>query len=301
MNRPDSPRAVRDLRWLLGAAPLLDEDAPGHQGCWRSEEIDLVAHADWFAALEAGGEALDADPALPRGLGHYAEELVAAFLRHALPRSSLKVGVPVRRAGGGATSGEFDFLAIDPDGAAFHLEMACKFYLARGADPSLVDFIGTNPHDRLDAKRDKLLGDQRAIAASDEGRRVLARLGVTGTLRSRALLCGRLFYPVGVWPPPRVPAGIAPDHPHGWWTVAGEPVLPPAIDRDERWLLVGKREWMAPTWRPNGASDLLRRDEVGASIASRRSPRTLVQCIPAGAGTLHEVSRGMVVDRPPGG
>jgi len=252
---------VRALAWLLDSPDLLDVDAPQWQGHIATlatlPRHDPALLNGWLACLEQEPARLHAAVNNQPGnrLGRYAEKLMAFYFRHLGILAGH--GVQVQSAKNG-TVGEFDFLLSD-NNALRHWEFATKFYLLASDR-----FVGPNLADTLDAKMQKILGQQLALAQHPAAQIHLPQ--PVGT--AQALIKGWLFYGEPDQYKQAVHAsGLTADHCRGFWCslnawskVTGQLyVILPRL----RWLAPAKvpldqalgREAMAEAMRQHFAQD----------------------------------------------
>jgi uncharacterized protein len=157
---------VRSLAWILTSPGMLAKES----ALWKQQIAyialpEKIALSAWLTELDQHPAELYEALALHkhRRLGHYAENLLAFYLRHqgVLYAHGLQVHVE-----GCSTLGEFDFLLHLPDGL-HHWEIATKFYLfEEGEDrvhqADLFDYLGPNLADTLGKKMDKIFRRRRA-------------------------------------------------------------------------------------------------------------------------------------------
>lgn len=231
--------AVRDLAWTLLAPPLLrrtpePQRHPLAASRWRQEPERLAA---WLREQERQPQHLAAWLAQwPRQrLGLYYEHLWQFALEQAPDVRLIAANLPVRD--GGHTLGELDLLLRDDDGI-HHLELAIKLYLGPQSGPG--DWLGPGGQDRLSRKLEHLCRHQLPLAATREGRQVLAAHGAESAV-SALWLSGYLFHP---WPGP---AACPPTSSHGICVAAGSASA------------TGRRTWPAwPDRRPGSIGCICR-------------------------------------------
>ena len=232
---------VRSLAWMLTAPSLLAKNSI----VWHHQIANLVLPEKsklraWLLALDRQPTELHEALALHkyRRLGHYAENLLAFYLKHAglLYLHGLQV-----HEDNFSTIGEFDFLLHEPDGL-LHWEIATKFYLFEPGDEltheaDLADFLGPNLADTLAAKMNKIFHQQLVLSHHIAAQKLLPKR-VTA---AKALIKGWLFY--REQHQAQLPIeGIAEDHCHGyWWTLED-------IDRltIPYFLILERLQWLAP-------------------------------------------------------
>ncbi|KSF82311.1 DUF1853 family protein [Pseudomonas paraeruginosa] len=273
--------AVRDLAWTLLAPPLLRETPapqrhPLSASRWHQEPERLAA---WLREQERQPQHLAAWLAQwPRQrLGLYYEHLWQFALEQAPDVRLIAANLPVRD--GGHTLGELDLLLRDDDGI-HHLELAIKLYLGPQAGPG--DWLGPGGQDRLSRKLEHLCRHQLPLAATREGRQVLAAHGAESAA-SALWLSGYLFHP---WPGPgSLPAEIEPRHLRGRWlrqrdwraylASLGEPAAA------QRWLHLPRAHWLAPALRPQDPLDPPRAgSDWDTAFADEPRPQMLVRVVP---------------------
>jgi len=272
--------AERDLIGALRGQALLAEFPDPIAGLTRLEGP--------FPRLD---EFLAAEVKAPR-LGNYFEALIKYALVQLLGMKRVHSNVPIPGETG-QTLGEMDFVY-----EGVHLEVATKFYLywnPEGGPPETRHFLGTMVRDRLDLKLEKLKSRQLTITQRPEARAVLERLAF-GEVSSRALVRGRLFYPLaaGDWRTHPSPPEVAAAHDRGWWCHARD-LDPVRFAPETRWQILPRLNWMAAEglWEPPTEGAWL---TTAALVAQpRERPRLVVELQPAGGGLYREVSRGMLV------
>lgn len=223
---------------------------------------DLPEAKVWEADLEAP---LAGDPLnFEQKLGHLYEDAMERLIRKSDEWELLARNVQVSGADG-RTLGEFDFLLRDVrSGAAVHLELAVKFYLAYVDAAGVERFPGPDPRDNWLVKLDRMRTRQLKLWESEAGRRLLSeRFGI-----ERMVVRQRVY-------------GIIFDH-----ISVSEPSDPPSISptaRRARWLYVMdwdryfldlRRVVIVPKylWPVRLDGEILRRmEEVDVSELKRRA------------------------------
>jgi hypothetical protein len=293
---------VRALAWLLDAPDLLDAHAPRWEGKIACLEIDRERVATWMIALDSSPAALHAflNMSSVTRLGRYAEKLMAFYFGWCgtLVAHGLQV-----RAGSKETIGEFDFL-LQEGTALIHLEFATKFYLfetggeeggenggeLRGDDPAQY-FVGPNLADTLDAKMDKILNRQLALARHPAALLALPQ----PVLRSQALVKGWLFYRED-HDLQEIAPGVAAAHCRGAWFSLAEFAGVVA----EGFMLLPRLAWLAPARVAADDPVDLVRDHAAmttwlqAHFAADAMP-VMVAMMVTEAGVAREVARCFVV------
>ena len=211
-NQLEHP-AVRQLAWAIGAPPIVER---GLNLDWVNAETSRQWLEEFWGELLA----LEVDPeplvtALSAAgplLGKRFEALLAWYFDRS-PNWTVHVanGVVER---GGQTQGEVDFIVESADGEIWHVEVACKFYLAvPGSRGAWSDWRGLRVEDTLERKAHKF---HRQLQ--------LRRSDWPVVDRKVAMLKGWLFYPFKELTKPHPPRGAAASAPSGWWLHADEVV-----------------------------------------------------------------------------
>lgn len=232
---------VRSLAWMLTSPSMLAKNSP----VWHHQIANLILPERsklraWLQALDQQPTQLHEALALHthRRLGHYAENLLAFYLKHAglLYLHGLQV-----HEDNFSTIGEFDFLLNEPDGL-LHWEIATKFYLFEQGDElthkaDLADYLGPNLADTLAAKMDKIFNRQLTLSHHLAAQKLLPKKVVA----AKALIKGWLFYREQRLSEIFID-GIAPDHCRGyWWTLKDiERLTIPYF------MILERLQWLAP-------------------------------------------------------
>lgn len=283
---------VRALAWILTSPGLLDSDSE----LWR----DHLARLEWSGKddLRLWLQQLDQQPAAlhqalavhkHRRLGHYAENLLAFYLRH---QGLLYAhGLQVHELG--TTVGEFDFL-LHHAKDLLHWEIATKFYLLEAGDvaehvPDLYDYLGPNLADTLGSKMEKIFHQQLALALHPQAQQLLPKKVVD----ARALVKGWLFYGQATMALPVI-AGISPEHCRAyWWTLDEvEKLAIPCA------LILARLAWLAPAQCYLDDDGLMSKEVLQEVLARHflndQSPVMLAIMSKHGS-LMQEFCRGMVV------
>lgn len=203
--------AVRQLAWAIGASPLIETGL-------KLDWIDAKTCRNWLEAfwdelliLEANPQPLEA--ALAEAgplLGKRFEALMAWYFHHSPTWTVLVANGVVERDG--KTQGEVDFIVESKDGEIWHVEVACKFYLAKpGSRGAWSDWRGLRVEDTLERKAQKFR------------KQLQLRHSLWPVAhRKVALLKGWLFYPFEELLRPHPPRGAGASAPSGWWMHAND-------------------------------------------------------------------------------
>ncbi len=276
---------VRALAWLLDGPDLLD---PGH-ALWEGKIATLgqigPATAIWLAALEEDPAPLEAALGVRSHarLGLYAEALMAFYFEQ--QRCLVAHGLQVR-ANLHQTLGEFDFL-LRSGATLWHWEFATKFYLLQdGPDDAIERLVGPGLTDTLGAKMRKIIGQQLLLGRHPAAQSLLPQ-ALAG---AQALVKGWLFYRDDVVP---AMAGIGAAHNHGFWC----PLEQAANLRGEHFVVLARRQWLAPVKAALGVEVLSRQELPGAlakCFATMAAP-VMVAAVREENGWILEQERGFVV------
>lgn len=120
-----------------------------------------------------------------RRLGHYFEQLWHYYWLHDPDTEVLAHSLQLIEAG--HTLGEVDFV-LSHQGKVYHIELACKFYLA-----SAGQWLGPNARDSWQRKRQQLLTKQLQHLRQPLGIKILKQQGLPAITTSLAICKGRLF------------------------------------------------------------------------------------------------------------
>lgn len=290
---------ARDLRWLLTSKPLLASDGrediimDGYSSArLQNLEHQLGAwnkHGRWLEHILKGDHPL---------LGRYVERLISWWIRMSKRYEERGSGLQVYQ--GKRTIGEMDFLVYDRRDDYFeHWEVAVKFYLGYGDRGKLANWIGPNPHDRLDRKYKKLMEHQLPLSGRRISRRILEQKGVDpARLRRRLLFKGHLFQPYDA-SDRNLPSEINPEMGLNWWCYAGELDNLLSNRSPAHWMAVERLDWMRPALikhdtQPEPSDSF--RDRIIRKVRERRYAELVVGLEPAreGKGWI-ETERGFVV------
>lgn len=287
---------VRDLAWCIGSPPLAGKLDDAH--IWPDDawcELQLAGFEKELDALDAGAcfTRSDFERSGDRRLGAWFEFLIAQWLERDDRYELVARNVAVRRdlpRGGCETLGELDLVVRNLEqNITEHWEVAVKFYLGVPGVKPAHQWVGPGQKDRLDLKLARVCDHQLPLSSTPGARALLKEKDVVID-RSRAVLKGRLFYPLA--PDIAPPASAAPGHLQGWWARTDDFANRFAQCR-WRWRQLSRLEWLAPVAATGSAeTDALSFDEFAASDGIRRPSRPrMVVALADG----NEVSRGFVV------
>lgn len=299
-------KAVQDLAWVM-YSPVLPAHADGLYApgtvtdawCHQTFEDNLP----WLRALDRDPGALHGwlKQRRSRLLGLYFEALVEFWLRH-LTQFDFK-GAHIQVGQQPHTIGEFDFLFFDRvRHRIVHWETAVKFFL-RYAENGGYAWLGPNPRDRLDRKLARMRDHQLRLGEREEARKLLVgALAINEPLLPEAYMKGYLFYPAdGDWRHPEpLPDGVSRGHLTGWWTHAGDRLIPAESARS-RWCVLERLQWLAPAYFPSRDAPYPLLDAatlntlLDTHFATERAPLLLSEVRLNDQGHWREVSRGFIV------
>jgi hypothetical protein len=293
---------VRSLVWMLTSPGLLEAHSP----LWKNQVArlalpdDMVLHT-WLAELDRQPEQLHAalDLARQRRLGHYAENLLAFYLRH--QGLLFAHGLQVHDTGG--TVGEFDFL-LEQAGGLLHWELATKFFLledSQGIDNDgcsdgftktmpaidLFDYLGPNLADTLGAKMAKIFDQQLALSQHPQARQLLSKVVVARA----ALVKGWLLYRQGKDEFATV-EGLAQDHCRGYWWTRDDIAAQAFADT----VILPRLQWLAPAQMPLDA--VMGPEALQAALTEhflRDKTPVMLAVMQRNGNVMQESCRGMVV------
>ena len=182
---------VRQLLWCITGAEL------AHMDTVESLNIPLDVHLkDWFMALDQQPTPLHLflEQTNNKRLGAYFECLWQFFLSHypdwQLNANNLQI-IEEKK-----TLGELDILAVDAQGAGYHLELAVKFYLQHPdhSGQESRHWLGPQSIDKLDKKLLTLRNKQFPILHHPRTQKALLELNIPLPTRQRLILKGYLFH-----------------------------------------------------------------------------------------------------------
>jgi len=285
---------VRDLAWVISSPSLISRDSGMVSDSWCGDtfETNLSALQRLDAAPIHLLNLLEKNQS-PR-LGRYFEVLVGYWLREISGHEVIAQNLTVSDAS--RSLGEFDLLFRDQTTCrVMHWELSVKFYLKFKGQ-----FIGPNPRDTFDKKINKVFGQQLRLSRLSEARSRLQSLIGDEPIYPKAFIRGRLFYPaLSDWRHPEIIDGISRNHERGWWCYHSELDRWSArCDREHRWLILGRMEWMSPVERgsPKGLLSSLALGVFVNDYFTRAYQALMVAELEFSDGAWVEVSRGVVVD-----
>ncbi|GAA4411470.1 hypothetical protein GCM10011450_28310 [Advenella faeciporci] len=326
-------QAWRDLYWLLHTQPLL---APGFSHAYPPARFPvhcLQSITQWMVHEHQHPLALTPHTQTHfRRLGLYAEHLLKLGLAHC---PDLKLLLhhhpihlePIAPEKGRKTLGEVDYIWQDrKTGTIHHWELAVKLYLflPRSEAPDLPGhestnnelhrYVGTQLHDTLYRKTQRLFGHQLQLSAHEH---ITAKLG-RQVNQSGVYLKGWLFYPLldqdwnsYLYPGTSTLECLNPEHNKGWWLRFSH-FLPRLAGQSTsiRWLILPRLYWLSEAWasapQTLDAAQLahqleqhfLANNPADAPAASHTRPEPLLlaalQEDPTHPGLYREIHRGFV-------
>lgn len=323
-KQPTLPcQAWRDLYWLLHTQPLL---APGFASYPPARFPDhcLQHIMQWMSQEQQHPMALTPQTETRfRRLGLYAEHLLKLGLDHCQDTRLLLHHhpihlEPVAPEKGRKTLGEVDYIwQENKTGAIHHWELAVKLYLYvplseapdlptdGQANKELHRFVGTQLHDTLYRKTQRLFNHQLQLSAHEQ---ITTRLG-RQVDEWGIYLKGWLFYPLQgsdwdsyLFPGKTTLDCLNPAHNKGWWLRLPDFLARLARQPDNiRWLVLPRLNWLSEAWATSGqtldASQL--QQQLGLHFLADDHPAeplllAALQEDPAHPGLYRENHRGFV-------
>ena len=245
---------MRDLEWVFSSPSLVSHP----QIIGQSQGLDdLDQYPGTLARLGRPGSDLEKRVAkVGKRLGDYFETLVGVWISAVGPATVLAKNLQVHGQGG--TVGEFD-LVFRRDTQVHHWELAVKFYLGHPGPAGEPFWYGPNAVDRLDLKWAKMLQKQMRLASTPEGKKVLARLGISEEVVPAALIRGVLYESLNpkfrvAHHPDANPEGL-----RGWWVHQHEVELLRGFEPQTRWMILPRLFWLSAAqhfdasreWKPD--------------------------------------------------
>ncbi len=200
---------INDYRWLSKAESILSPE-PYCLNFIHRTAISIITNKVKLSAIQI--EKLEL--ARRCALGRYFEILISTlfYISHEIELTYTNVTVRKEKT----TTGEFDLL-YKKDGYWYHLELAIKFYLGRMDQTSEFNWHGPAMRDTLGRKRAQMNNQQLKLPKTNAGIEVLKNLSIN-SLKSEALMLGRLFYPYADWVSNLLvaPSNTSINHANGW-------------------------------------------------------------------------------------
>ena len=295
LERFKHPR-VRDLAWIIGSPALLKPGLPSQPAvsdadCNRLFD-EALPHLDKLNA--------DPEPLLRfleqlqgHRVGRYFEALTNYWLRNISSYDVVTNNLQLIQ--GKQTLGEIDFLFRD-NNKLIHWEAAVKYYLQLepGCEPH--EYIGPNTADNLASKLQRLFKKQLPRSTPENLIRALGPLDAVEDVTRKAFVKGWLFYRLQEGCESAQAPILNPDHLKGFWLRHGDEPLP-GSDADNRWSLLAKPYWLAPTIC-HEPERLITRTQLSQLLdnhfLSRQSPLLVAQLESCAVG-YREVRRGFIV------
>jgi hypothetical protein len=237
---------VADLAWVIGSPPLMDDAAANGQYAIFGEEwyhTQFNLHLDWLKELDVDPTPLkdwlqQEDQKL---LGKRFESLLAFWLAHSPSFELLHRNVVFHNEHNN-TSGEADFIVKEKESnEVWHIEAACKYYLAHDKSHHWKNWIGPNGHDTLELKMSKVYHQLR-IFDKAEGKRFLKEHDLPKP-NSFLWMKGYFFHHYRLLEG-AVPPKDAHRHYGGGWYIY-EHELPLFKSDFAQWLLLPKERWIS--------------------------------------------------------
>ncbi len=268
-------RLVRDLAWVILVPPVLRAEsrfnptiplvAYDSYGCARPVIISdpdrwLDGTDEWTAYRRSEPHLRDLD-AEARTDGRLFRE----FARRLTPYLSGRRGVLYERFveewfridpeirihaanvqihGSGRTLGQLDFVTEETGEPVTHTEVAVKYYLQTGAIHDLYRWVGTDLHERMDAKIAHMLFHQLPMSRTVEVQSLFSGKDAQPQ-RSIASVRGILFYALSAIKSGNRVSKQWPGQPAGWWATAKE-FLDAEWRGADSWMTASSDVWFSP-------------------------------------------------------
>ncbi len=166
--------SVQNLAWLLLSPPLFNCRLDGYEqiNLFENQEDVFTWLIDIDNKIKNKPECFSCiHPSRFKRIGLFYEALFAFYLR----QGDLDGVCPYRLVGrniqiidGNKTLGELDFLVLDQNNTAIHIETAVKFYLLHHHEQddltNWCNWVGPNAKDRLDLKLGRMLNHQLSLS-----------------------------------------------------------------------------------------------------------------------------------------
>jgi hypothetical protein len=259
---------IRELAWAIGSPPLLKSAANG--------DVELLDMDFFSREWELGKSLLQAWDQTPS----------AASLEEMMGFDSHRLGKRFERLVGfwflnqphweliqenwvisdeSRTIGEFDLLVRNLDTKeVWHIELACKFYLNAHQTSRWGDWKGTNTHDDLQHKMDKIMR-QLSLSQHPAGKLALSLENIQIDRRV-AWLKGWFFHHIHEITQHQPPRNAHPKYPAGWWCRQHEWTEWMAQNAG-LWIILQPHEWLhlihelsATPVAPEGIAEIWRQE-----------------------------------------
>ena len=242
---------VRELAWVIGSNPLFDSKVfSAKNKIYTSidqgnKQLDL--HYNWLLELDSEPATLQKHLSNSKShlLGKRFESLLKFWLNESRSFELLMSNKQLIKDK--TTYGEIDFIFRDVESEeVIHLEVACKFYLAKENKKKWNNFVGPNGSDNLHEKMSKL-DRQLKLFKGERASTLKNQLGFQNP-RPHAFLKGYLFHHITNIAKAIAPKGAHPKYNSAWYIRNSETHLL----NGESWCLIEKSKWLSTI---NGAFD----------------------------------------------
>lgn len=181
----DKHKVIRDLRWLLTSPNVMNSEYPNLP---ESIQHRLVQQLDVLKKRITDPTKIK----VRKRLGFYVEDLFL-WLLTLHPEFEL-IEHSIQLINQKQTIGELDFLVYDcVERRYLHIELAVKFYLLKGDDNGLHNWIGPNKKDRLDKKLERIIQHQLKLSNHPLLKKQLPNVA-NAQFKSYMLFKGRMFH-----------------------------------------------------------------------------------------------------------
>lgn len=289
---------VADLAWAIGSPPLMDNSAANDKYLifgeeWYESQFNL--HIDWLRDLDSSPQLLKdwLQEDAQKLLGKRFESLLAFWLTHS-PHFELLHRNVVFHNEQNNTSGEADFILIDKESnEIWHVESACKYYLAEEKSHNWKNWIGPNGHDSLELKMSKVYHQLR-IFDKTEGKNFLRDQNLERPI-SFLLMKGYFFHHFSL-----IEGAVPPKDAHrhycgGWYIYEHE--LPRFASDFAQWLLLPKERWISAVHLKGEVAVLSGNEMIERcrQFIRKHAKAPMIVQVEERDGSTIEVSRGFVV------
>lgn len=293
-----------DFLWLL--SPLEHQFLIVENETVQSPIVPLTRLQHYFSellnehTLDHMTHAILALPLHTYSLGRYFERLLFECLK-----TSTKTEFLVENLGVHAphhTLGELDVVFRDCDTqVVYHWEVAFKYYLKRGVENSLNDFVGPAARDTLVRKLTHIRDKQLPVVSSPEGRAVLKSFLKSDdeAVSSEVLLFGMMFYEgqKRYLSSPSI-CGLNPFHKRGWWIFSSQCEQETASQPQSRWFISNRKDWRqsARLTLPPETTNLLSTTELCEQVKVHfQTSDHPILVLEVAHDSFHEISRGFII------
>ena len=284
----------RNLLYILSAESMLDETIEHPHPLIGKASAETLAQCNaYFEVAEQQDHFQEQMQSSRKRLGHYIEDLLVywlAFIAKRSYHSSIQINDH------GRSLGEFDLLFVK-DNRWHWWELCFKFYCLSINEDQKQAWIGPNSKDTCARKYEHLFHKQLMLADHAAAQTYLASIGADRH-QSAAWFKGYLF----IHPQHRhskLQRPINPRQKCHWYLFEHELEYIPRAASCSRYVLVRKREWIAPVMRAPNSKDPLALQQIIQELTSQplKEGRLLIELKPDSDGWWVEINRGFIMPR----